>query len=168
MRKIKRFHLFLTLTIFILNLFFVSCTAPTAQESIPQTPPPQGNFYTLEEAYEKGLLNVEDLQQIAEYRNKGQNAPETLDEQLANEIKEVRARDIREAPDSYFPNITAEKIIISDFYGIYNGNPVIAVLNGLQFIPGVDYDISIDIGGVIFRFSQWIYVEGLVVYEKIS
>ena len=168
MKKIKKIHLFLTLTIFILNLFFVACTAPTAQDSAPQTPTPQGNFYTLSEAYEKGLLTVEDLQQIAGYRDKGQNSPETLDEQLANEIKEVRARDIREAPDSYFPNITAENIIIENFYGMYNGNPVIYLANGLQLVPGWDMNISRDIGGVIFRFSLPIYVEWLVIYEKIS
>ena len=173
MKKIKKLHLFLTLTIFILNLFFVACTAPTAQDSAQQnsaqqTPTPQGNFYTLSEAYEKGLLTIEDLQQIAGYRNKGQNSPETLDEQLANEIKEVRARNIREAPDSYFPNITAENIIIAHFYGTYNGNPVMHLSNGLQLVPGVDQNISIDIGGVIFRFGHRLYVDGLVIYEKIS
>lgn len=80
-----------------------------------------GNFYTLQEAYDEGMLTVEDLQVIAEYLEKNVSAPEEINPGILKKIKEVAARNLREKEPNRFPDAKAEDFTITKYYGTYNG-----------------------------------------------
>ena len=172
MKKIKKLHLFLTLTIVILNLFFIACTAPTAQDSTPQTPTPQGNFYTLSEAYGYNMLLDENLQTIAEYHNNYLSCPTPLDSELENEIKEMWVKKLREDPNSLVPNIKLEDITKVYYYGVYGKDSdcyavFIEYHHGI-LTPGVIRTFTISIVGTSFTFTYRYTINDLVIYKPIS
>ena len=176
MKKIKKLHLFLTLTIFILNLFFVACTAPTAQDSAQQnsaqqTPTPQGNFYTLSEAYAMHMLKSEDLQIIAEYHNNHLSCPTPLDSELENEIKEMWVKKFREDPNSLLPDFELHYITSVYYYGVFgkdsNCYAVFIDYRGI-LIPGDYRTYTIAINGITFNFYAKDLINALVIYKPIS
>jgi hypothetical protein len=90
-------------------------------------------FYSLQEAYDQGLLTHEDLQSIAYYHNGGYfdvneeftgwgydenftpvpKTPEILNVETENKIKELQAYNLRTRE----PNATAENVAIIEYYG---------------------------------------------------
>jgi len=186
MKKMKRLQAFLLSVILVFSLVFSACGGTTSESSVESLTSSvesseessevesseeivaTGEFYTLEEAYEKGLLTKEDLQKIADIRKGIQSSPnEKLSDELAAEIKEARAKELREQPDTLFPNITSEKLLIR-FLGFFNNNAVVSLTNVLEGGLGVDYDVTLDIDGVIFKFTMRYQIKNLVVYVKNS
>ena len=176
MKKIKKLHLFLTLTIFILNLFFVACTAPVFQNSASQNnetqlTAPKGNFYTLTEAYGYHMLLDEHLQTIVEYHNNHLSFPTPLDSELENEIKEMWVKKLREDPNSLTPNIKLEDITNVHYYGAYGkNNDCYALFIDYRGVlsPGVNGTYTIAINGITFTFPKQHYINDLVIYKPIS
>ena len=186
MKKMKRLQAFLLSVVLIFSLVFSACGGATSESSINSIDSSvesseesstdsseeivaTGEFYTLEEAYEKGLLTKEDLQKIADVHNSAikPDLTDQLSNELATEIKEAYAKELREQPDTIFPNITSEKLLIY-FFGFFNNNAVVSLTNVLEGGLGVDYDISLDIDGVIFKFTMRYQIKNLVVYVKNS
>ncbi len=186
MKKFKRLPTLLLSAILIFSLVFSACNGATSDSSVESANSSVesseessevesseeivtlGTFYTLEEAYKLGFISKEDLQKIADIRNGTLSSPnEKLSDELATEIKEARAKEIREQPDTPFPNITSEKLLIY-FFGFFNNNAVISLTNVLEGGLGVDYDITLDIDGVIFKFTRRYEIENLVIYVKNS
>lgn len=169
MKKMKRFSIFILVGILLFSLFFPACGKNNQNGSenmeLQQKTAP---FFTLEEAYECGLLTVADLEQIAALRSSGAQSTDVLSEELSNEIKEARAKEIREEPNTMTPDITAEKVLIRRFYGIYNTYPVVIVRNGLLAQTGIYHGIPVEIAGVTFTFGHSRDIEDLVLYKPIS
>ena len=107
-----------------------------------------GNFYTLQEAYDGGMLTVEDLQVIAEYHEKGVSVPEPLSPDIENAIKEVAARNLREK-ESY-EDAKAEDFTITKYYGTYNGCVAFKIEDIYFSHPAVCVDETI--AGVEFHY----------------
>lgn len=169
MKKLKRFSIFILVGILLFSILFPACgkdnqSGNKNMELQQKTAP----FFTLEEAYECGLLTVADLEQIAALRSSGAQSTDALSEELSNEIKETRAKEIREEPDTMYPELTAEDINIRRFYGIYNTYPVVYLSNKQEMGTAQYYDISRDIGGVIFKFGHFRYIDELVLYKPLS
>ena len=110
-----------------------------------------GNFYTLQEAYDGGLLTVEDLQVIAEYHEKGVSVPEPLDPNIENTIKEVAAREMREKEN--IEDATADGFWIDRYYGTYNGSVAFMIIGYIAY-PAVELDENEIIAGVRFHYTD--------------
>lgn len=134
----KRFALgLLIISLFITLICFAGCNKPT------------GKFYSLEESYEKGLITVEQLQEIAEYHNDGKDCPTPLDDKIANAIKETAASDTRKY-EKYF-EVKASEFTILHYYGNYNNCYVVMIGNPYFDYPEVAIDEWVDVGGVQFH-----------------
>ena len=107
-------------------------------------------FYTLQEAYDGGMLTVEDLQIIAEYLEKGTSVPEPLSPDIENAIKEVAARDMREKEPDRFSDAKAEDFTITKYYGTYNGCVAFKIEDIYFSHPAVCVDETI--AGVEFHY----------------
>ena len=82
----------------------------------------QGEFYSLQEAYDNGYLTKEDLENIAYYNNnKLLTYPETIDETVAALIKEDAANIRRNQDKLPILDAKAEDFEILKYYGTYNG-----------------------------------------------
>ena len=109
-----------------------------------------GNFYTLQEAYDGGMLTVEDLQIIAESLAKGTSVPEPLSPDIENAIKEAAARNLREEEPDRFPDAKAEDFTITKYYGTYNGCVAFNIEDIYTSYPAVE--VSETIAGVEFHY----------------
>ena len=176
MKKFKRFSIFLLVGVLLFSLLFPACGTNTGNHSNTDTTSessdlsnneeaPTGPFYTLEEAYTCGLLTKEDLEKIAAYRDSYTQSTDTLSDELIAEIKEARAKEIREEPDSMFPDLQAEYILLTTFYGFYNNYPVGIVKNGKLVTTSVSRPCTVEIDGVAFHFDHRRYVANLVLYK---
>ena len=70
----------------------------------------------------------------------------------------------------YLP-ITHKKVEVKKFYGVYkNAYVVLTECNSFGYITPYAIDVytpgEIEIGGIIFSFEDWRYVDNLVVYKK--
>ena len=81
---------------------------------------------------------------------------------------EARAKEIREEPNTITPDITAEKVAIRRFYGMYNTYPVVIVRNSLLVETDIFFDVSIEIAGVTFKFGHRREIADLVLYKPLS
>ena len=169
MKKLKRFSIFILVGILLFSLLLPACGKDNQNGSknmeLQQKTAP---FFTLEEAYECGLLTVADLEQIAALRSSGAQSTDVLSEELSNEIKEARAKEIREDPDTMTPDITAEEVAIRRFYGMYNTYPVVIVRNSLLVEADIYFGRPIEIAGVTFTFGRSSGIEDLVLYKPLS
>lgn len=116
------------------------------------TPEQKGEFYTLGQAYEQGLLSIEDIKNVAYYQNTLLGIDNALEEGLIQEdyvplplnpeklsyadeltIRESAAYDYRNAQDSFvYQDAAPEDFIIEKYYGTYNGCVVIMMQNKNQ------------------------------------
>jgi hypothetical protein len=113
-----------------------------------------GEFYTLQEAYDHGLLTVEDLQSIADnrYHHIGRLPIETLSETLQATIKETGARGLRSFGPPEAVEAKASDIKIDTYCGTYNN--VVAVVIYDAFTGDYTTDIISEIvEGVTFIYS---------------
>lgn len=86
-----------------------------------------GTFYNLREAYEEGLLTVENVQSIADYYHGTLEYSESLDIKVEQKIKETRAQILnleisRVSGMSKFPDAKAEDVTVLRYLGEYNGS----------------------------------------------
>jgi hypothetical protein len=112
----------------------------------------KGIFYSLKEAYDEGLLTVENLQSIADYHNNGISYPEELDDFVSESVKKAWAESLRTDKTNPRPETTAEEIVITKYYGTYN-NCIVVILD-----YGTHADVSIPVtdtvGGVSFNYGH--------------
>lgn len=116
------------------------------------TEEPQGEFFTLQQAYDGGYLSREDLQNIASYHNNNKNYPENLKEEIAEAIKKDWAKKLSDS-DNSTEVLTAEDIAINEYYGTYSGSVAIIVdRKDAQYIDKYA-PYSKEIGEVSFSYS---------------
>lgn len=96
----------------------------------------RGSFYSLERAYELGLISREDLSQIAYYQNNKVDCPRKLTASEIADIKNTRAAELRN--ETYpngklmFPDAKAEDITIDKYYGTYNGCHAVMLMDNYR------------------------------------
>ena len=143
-------------------------TEPTQKE---ETPPP-GEFYSLEEAYEKGWISKNDLMNIAYYKNGNKlfeevenftpspKNPETLSEETENAIKETRAYDLRIGQFN-FEAISGD-VYIDEYLGTYNGYVVVMLSDKYTNFAAMESFDNIDGVTIYYSDSQgislWKYI----------
>ena len=128
----------------------------------------EGVFYSLEEAYAKGLLTVEDLQSIAFYYRGSEDenfvakpkSPETLSQETENKIKQTYL--IKKLKKDV-PEATLEGIRIERYYGTYGDCIVVSVWDNYWEERDLPEWSSLPdklIGGVLFAhyWAREIYV----------
>ncbi len=117
-----------------------------------------GGFYSLDEAYENGLLTQDDLKNIAYYfhaRNgdteyideafaPDPKTPEALDQKTQYQIKRTYLNEVIDMPDGSF-----DQVVIYDYFGTYNDSIVVYISDTYH---AYDYVIEPEheIGGVCF------------------
>lgn len=115
--------------ILIMVFSFAACDPPNGEEE-------EGMFYSLQEAYDEGLLMADDLKDIAYYAFGTVNdensddiehmpkpkTPENLSEETERKIKENFAEKLRNYGPYPMAETTAEGITIDNYCGTYNGS----------------------------------------------
>ena len=113
----------------------------------------QGEFYSLQEAYDNGYLTKEDLENIAYYNNnKLLTYPETIDETVAALIKEDAANIRRNQDKLPILDAKAEDFEILKYYGTYNGCYVVLLNEPYDKFFTVIIDEWVTIGGGEFHY----------------
>ena len=121
-----------------------------------------GKFWTLQEAYDKELLTVEDLESIAGYLNTQTNCEPPLRVEQTLKIKEDYAEMRRNLIGSK-SKMTSEDSIIHAYFGTYGDCIALFIDSTDDIYFAVDVDEWVKIGGVDFHYV--IYYE-ITIYEK--
>lgn len=105
-------------------------------------------FYSLQAAYNQGLLEKKDLKSIAKLKINGNS--EKLDESIESTIKQ--------AYKNRYPQEGDNEVIISKYLGTYNGN--VAIMIDYKNSESIDVCWEEKIAGVTFTYSnaQRIYI----------
>ena len=154
MKKFSTIFLLLVMAM-IINVF-PSCNISQKE--------PLGEFYSLQAAYEDGLIQKEELQTIANYHNNNQTL-KLSNEQLVDTIKDLFAKEIRETSNE-FSAITSKEIVLTKFYGEYGDCYVVLLDYGYNTGEYIPFDLKID--GIVFSFGHPRYVNRLVVFKDLS
>ncbi len=128
-------------------------------------------FYSLQEAYEGGLIAFEDLINIAFYQNGGRagneeimaidfaptpKIPTELSMTVKENIKEDKAyslrNQIRPNGKPLFPDATANDITIDRYYGTYNNCVALMLSNSYVNYPDAVWNEKI--AGVLFHYAD--------------
>ena len=125
-----------------------------------------GSTYSLQEAYEKGILTKKELQELATKINYGFEKLE-LSEELSLEIRTAVAKKLEsDAWDSLdYVEFSPEEIAIYRYYGKYGPSAYVVLFDYGQH-PGVSSPAELNIDDVIFYFGQSRFTSQLVVYVK--
>lgn len=136
----KFLKIFLVSVVIITSLFLPSCTSNNV-----------GSFYTLREAYSKGVLTNSDLTQIAEYYHDRYSANQQnnlsvnlLGEQTKKQIKQ-----------SYLVNILKDEtlsdtyVTIYAYYGTYNDAIAVGITDNYNVYDVITIE-GYEVGDVIF------------------
>lgn len=123
------------------------------------------SFYTLQEAYNESLLNIEALEKVAAYHNNGQQAKDKLDVEIINKIKEIAAYNWRNDELTPVINAKAEDFMITKYYGTYN-NIIVFMINNPYFeSPAEDLGIIETVAGINFYYSS---TDRILAFENIN
>lgn len=114
----------------------------------------KNDFYTLQEAYTKNLLTVEDLKNIASYHNNGKQVENNLNEEVINEIKKIAAYKVQNDELNPVIDAKAEDFIITKYYGTYNKSVVFMINNPYFESPAEDLGIIESIANIDFYYSS--------------
>ena len=123
-------------------------------------PEKKGDFYTLQEAYDQGLITLDDLKSIAYYQNGGSEDesfvpmsknPEVLSNETEKAIKETIVYDVRKEDPVSGGEIKIINITIQNYYGTYN-NCVAVMISGARPYNAEICEIEID--GVLFHYNN--------------
>lgn len=149
----------IALIIFVTTFTFAGC-AHEERVAYQQ----EGEFYTLKQGYDKGLITMEELQTIAYYHSNGYDCsnitpipkdPEILDEETLLKLKNDGLILLLDQKDKdgkqKYPCATINDISVIGYYGTYNG--VIAVKIKDDFIGFAGVVQSTVIAGVEFTYS---------------
>lgn len=128
----------------------------------------EGIFYTLQEAYDAGMLTQNDLMSIAYYHNGGRKynedimsedytpipkMPQELGQNVSYKIRATVALELRR---SKIKEAKTDGVSIVHYYGTYDGAVAVIVTHSyLGDSPAVTVDISYSVAGVIFHY--WTY-----------
>ncbi|MBD5092669.1 MAG: hypothetical protein HDT36_04740, partial [Clostridiales bacterium] len=124
---------------------------PTEQGSVST----DGDFYFLHEAFEKGFLTKEELQNIAYYQNDyTKQFPEQLSDDVALIIKSAECELLRKTS----PQATLDDITITKYYGTYNGCVVVVLDDPFSAVPTMVVNKWIEIGGVQFHYKSFDFI----------
>ena len=133
-------------------------TEPTQKE---ETPPP-GEFYSLEKAYEKGLITKNDLMNIAYYQNGNKlfeevenftpspKNPETLSEETENAIKETLVYITNQNNSN--TKATKNDFKIFKYYGTYND--IVVIMISSIYANHMDVVSYENIDGITFFYGN--------------
>ena len=108
----------------------------------------KGTFYSLQEAYDKELLTIEDLQSIASFPN---SDPEQLNTEVAINIKEAWAKTIRTRDINPILEATVDDIMIIGYFGTYNECVAVRLNDSFTDYPDVVREVIV--AGVTFVYS---------------
>lgn len=107
-----------------------------------------GSFYSLQSAYNHGLLTKKDLKEITKLKNNGNI--EKIDEQIGNRIKQSYS--------NCYSQEKVEEVIIDRYLGTYNGS--VAIMIGYKNNEYTSVCWEEKIADVTFKYSdgQRIYI----------
>lgn len=116
-----------------------------------------GNFYTLREAYDKGLLLKEDLENIAYYYNELEISdfnpipknPDVIDKETEKIIKKMYLEKILNNK-----NISVNVVNLYNYYGTYNGNIALSITDDYYVYDYLCQDEYIIDGVVFYNFHE--------------
>ena len=116
-----------------------------------------GNFYTLREAYDKGLLLKEDLENIAYYYNEFEisnynpipKTPAVIDKKTEKIIKEMYLEKILNNK-----NISVNVVNLYNYYGTYNGNIALSITDDYYVYDYLCQDEYIIDGIIFYNFHE--------------
>ncbi len=124
-------------------------------------PKQRGEFCTLQEAYDQGLLTQDDLKNIAYYQNGGSDdenfepmpkTPESLSDKTEKAIKETRAYDLRNQDTNPIKKAKAKDVTILKYYGTYNNCVAVMITDYYHSYDLMEWDIEIE--DVLFHYSN--------------
>ena len=148
---------------------FAGCGNDSQEPNPSDTP--HGTFYALEEAYENGYLTKSDLEQIAYYYNRENEAayPDALPEKIAQAMKEDLAQE-NNSDEHYHGDelATADNFTIVKYLGEYHRYYVITIDSDLWSYPTMPVDYWVEVGGVRFHVVNANAVNFEVLVWKIS
>ena len=102
--------------------------------------------FTMEEAYEKGIITKENLQSIADLHNSYTSLP--LSELDADVVKRIKITNLYKINEAI---ATIDDVILEGFYGVFGGDQsVYAVCTSYRYGGYLDDMMDLDIDGVIF------------------
>lgn len=123
----------------------------------------EGTFYSLQEAYDRGLLSQENLLSIAYYHNNWIPYTDRLSENIAKSIKRDLTKILEEKDNKPIQAVDCETAIIEKYYGTYN-NCVAVIVDRAGVNSGAVYiPISVEIGSVTFIYD--LYRPQIVVWK---
>jgi hypothetical protein len=143
----------------LFGIFGIAGCMPEEDEIVPK-----GTFYSLQEAYDDGLLTVENLQSIADYHNNGISYPEELDDFVSESVKMAWAESLRTNETYPRPEANAEEIVITKYYGTYNNCIVIILDYGTH--AEISIPVTDTVGGVSFNYGHPRY--SIVCWKQIT
>lgn len=125
-----------------------------------------GTFYTLEEAYEQGYVDEEDLANIAVLYNNDRESSDSLGMWTEYSIKRTRAHEEREGA-SRAKYVKASDYASPLYYGEYqDGSYCVLVeflyLNSLAMVE----DRWVEIGGVDFHFRGQVSINRPLIWRR--
>ena len=146
-------------------LSFAACAGNVdGEEAVPQK---KGDFYTLQEAYDQGLLTVDDLKNIAYYQN-GESPdenfvptaknPETLSAETENAIKESRAYDYRNDTVSPQKDAKPNDFQVVKYLGTYNNYSAVMIVGSCDMYTQAVWEEIIEDVTFIYNNGNRIYI----------
>lgn len=106
-------------------------------------------FYTLQKAYDDGLLTAADLQGIANHFNNDTAPTDNLSLELQEAIKETRAEKLRNLNSNPILEAKADDVSIVKYYGTFSG-AIAVVITDIYSNYGQGELPEYEIGGVVF------------------
>ena len=139
--------------------------------------PITGEFYSLQEAYEQGIIDKQALESIA-YYNSGwtregfapiPKTPDILSEEVSLAIKKSLLKNLQEREYKYngeitypYANATLDDVKITGYYGTYGDCVAVLTDNGYDMHSGVMRYVEID--GVKIKYNN---SNGILIWKEI-
>ncbi len=137
-------------------------TSPLKIEIYRPSVSKKGEFFSLQEAYDFGYIDLDDLKSMAYYLNEGKDMegitpkpiePSELDEQTRADIKETEVRYLKMQHD-WDDDVSVDNITINAYFGTYNG--LIAVIVDDDYYSYMNLEVVSwpkIVAGVIFNYK---------------
>jgi protein involved in sex pheromone biosynthesis len=190
MKKMKRLQTLLLSVILVFSLVFSACGGATSDSSVESVNSSvesseessevesseeivaTGKIYPFIDACEQGILSKEDIQAYVDRKSNSSSSdfdPDLIGTDLTKEIKETLAKHLREmpAPNNYFPNLTADDLIIYVYLGTFGNCTIFKAMRKGEVWLGVDSEISYTFYDITFTIDYATRHQYLV-YEKNS